>query len=152
MKLFLILIALLSVSAQVMGSEPVAVSEVLRSCRQYDGRTLTIKGRYFANRHGSSFVGDRVFATADWTRYKGEPVNLDSIILYRDPRGRPAGINGMVTAVVKVKCIRNFQLHKDPSSDEDFGNGEGYNGLGAARFYVIHVEAVQPLPRDNNSK
>ncbi len=146
-------------SAQLRDKQPLAVSTVLQSCRQYEGRTLTVKGRYFANQHGWSFVGEessdgtaRVFATVAWTRFKDEPPNLEPIVLSRDTRGRPSVINGMLTAVVTVKCVRNFQTYKDPPSGDNFGNGEGYNGMGAATFYVIHVEAVGPIPRDSKSK
>lgn len=158
-KLPVIFLALISLSGQSRDSNPLAVTTVLGSCGQYNGRTLTVRGRYFANHHGSSFGGEESshgtaqrFATADWTRYTAERPNLDSITIDRDPRGRPSVINGMVTAVVTVKCVRNFQAHKDPESGDNFGNGEGYNGMGAATFYVIHVETVQRLPREGSHK
>lgn len=122
-------------SMQATASEPLSVCEILRSPKRFDGQTIVIRGRYFANRHGASFGCDACgestpspFAVADWTGYRGASPNLDSITRYREPLGKPSTIDGEITAQVRVKAVRNFRAKPDPKTGEEFGNGEGYNG------------------------
>lgn len=142
----LVLLSVLSVSTSAR--DPISVCEILQSPERYDGQEVTVKGRYFANRHGSSFAADHCFsektgerfAIADWTEYSGEPPKLDEIVKYRDRSGRPSLMDGAVIALVRIRAVQGFRARRDPLSGEEFGNGEGHNGLGAARFYIRGIQ------------
>src|SRR5579862_3004587 len=126
---------------------PLSICKVLEACRIYEGKTILVEGRYFADRHLRALSApcqgertDQPFAVADCTRYKGEPPDVDSIIRYRDPQGRPSTIDGVVAALVTVKCARDFHVSQDLTTGELFGNGDSYNGLGAVRLYIKRIK------------
>jgi hypothetical protein len=138
---------------------PLSICRVLQACRIYEGKTILVEGRYFANRHVRAFSApcqgertDQPFAVADWTRYQGDPPDIDSIIRDRDPQGRPSSIDGLVTALVKVKCDRDFHVSQDLTTGEQFGNGESYNGLGAVRLYIKRIKVRDTGRRDSRSR
>ena len=101
------------------------------------------------SRHRRSFGEDCFtnqgdgYAVPDWSRYTRIAPNLDSIIKYRDPLGRPIDVDGVITAKVLVKCVHGFLISRSPLG-EYYGNGIGYNSLGTARFYILNVESVDP--------
>ena len=128
--------------------------KILSACGQYNRHVLVVTGRYFANRHGSTLSceqctdrrGNQVFAVIDWNKHKksGSEPKFDPIVKYRDPTGRPAVIEGIVTAEVEVECIAGFHVYHD-ASGVTYGSGKGYNGLGVATFYIRRILAVEPL-------
>ena len=135
---------------RALASGPVPICEILSSCSPYSGKTLRVKGRYFANGHGRALTSEcrkaekgRTFAVPDWSRFRGVP-DLSRITSYRGLNGAPSLIDGSITALVTVECVPRFRLSRDAETGADFGNGEGYNGLGAARLYLLRIDSVEP--------
>ena len=142
----LIWLLLLVRASDMNAADPTPICDVLRACSLYDGKIIEITGRYYADQHRRAFSapcqGDRIdqpFAVADWTRYNHDPVHLDKMGGERS--GPYLLFDRIVTSVVEVQCTKKFRLIHTPKTGEQFGTGEGYNGLGAVRFYIkkMHV-------------
>lgn len=124
---------------------PMSACEALLACRRYDGKTITITGKYFANDHGRWLMGvdcvDRpaseAFAVVDWqlhTKSEGEP-SMDNLIRSRSPSGRPTWMEGPITAVVKVQCLDS--LRSKPGFDVEMEPGLFQDGRFACGILSI---------------
>jgi len=131
-----------------------SIDQVLSSCGEYNHHVLTLTGRYFVNSHGSTLSciqcggqpGKQLFAVVDWSKHQessSEP-KFDPIIKSRDLQGRPALIEGIVTAEVEVRCSAHFHLYQD-AAGETYGTGKGFKGLGSATFYIRRIVAAESL-------
>jgi hypothetical protein len=139
-------------------NETVSVCEVLSHCGRYNGQTITVRGRYFANRHGRWFLDEkctvaasvRPFAVADWTRSRVSR-SLNPIVVSRDGSGRPTILSGIVTAVVSVQCVDQSQIERLLTDDSEPGLIQD-GRIATAILYVLRVTESKPNEKGSDKR